>query len=345
MDNSQKSNIELRAAFFNNAQEGFIVFDKDLNFIDVNEVTVNTLRLEKEQLVGKNLKEISPDIEESERYQIYQKVIKTGKSEVIDQVMPHPSLGSITARVSVFKIEDGIGLSALNITDLKDVIEELNAFSYKTSRDMRSPLATIMGLVNVAEQESEDLSTALGYLEMIKQQAGRMDGVLKELIEFIQISSGEKGYYLIDFWQLVDQVLESLSGMDGYNDVNFDKQILAQHKFYSDKVLLKSMLQNLIDNAIKYRKKNLDTPWIKVSVTGEQQGVKICVADNGIGIEPEYQGEVFNMFFRATNLSAGIGLGLYSVQHCVKKLGGEITLESSEEGTIFTIYLPNGQEI
>ena len=101
------------------------------------------------------------------------------------------------------------------------------------------------------------------------------------------------------------------------------------------------MFQNLIDNAIKYRKKHLDTPWVKVSVTDDQQGVKICVADNGIGIKAQHHKNVFNMFFRATNRVSGTGLGLYNVKHCVKQLRGEITLESSREGTTFTIYLPN----
>lgn len=210
---------------------------------------------------------------------------------------------------------------------------------------MRSPLATIMGLVNVADQESKDLKAALDYLAMIKHQAERMDGVLKELIDFIRITSGKTKHYLINFRQLVDEVLESLSGMEGYHDIYFEKHIFADHKFYSDKALLVSMFQNLIDNAIKYRKKHLDTPWVKVSVTDDQQGVKICVADNGIGIEPEYQNDVFNMFFRATNLVDGIGLGLYSVQHCVNKLGGDITLESDEEGTAFTIFLPDEKEV
>src|SRR5258708_3641378 len=107
----------LRAAFFNNAQESLAIFDKDLNFIDVNEALLQTLHFKREQVVGKNVTNISPGIKETVRYKLYLDVIRTGKPAFLDEVSLHPSLGNFVSRISLFKVGEGLGLSAINITD------------------------------------------------------------------------------------------------------------------------------------------------------------------------------------------------------------------------------------
>ena len=102
------------------------------------------------------------------------------------------------------------------------------------------------------------------------------------------------------------------------------------------------IFQNLIHNAIKYRDDSKKDPYIHITVAGEGTGVKITIEDNGIGISESAQKDVFKIFFRGTNVASGSGLGLYTVKHGVKKLGGRIELESEiHKGTKFTIYLPN----
>tara|TARA_R110002049_G_scaffold308179_2_gene511259 strand:- start:1417 stop:1779 length:363 start_codon:yes stop_codon:yes gene_type:complete len=82
--------------------------------------------------------------------------------------------------------------------------------------------------------------------------------------------------------------------------------------------------------------------FVKISIEDENGGVEITVADNGIGIPANLQKNVFKMFFRATNQASRSGLGLYTVSHTVKILGGTIKLDSKENiGTTFTVYLPN----
>ncbi|MFL5751793.1 MAG: ATP-binding protein [Bacteroidia bacterium] len=331
----------LREAFFDKAQESLAIFDKDLNFIDVNQALVNSLNLTKEEIVGKNVRELSPGIEKTERYQSYLEVIRTGNPVVLDEVRMHPSLGNFVSRISIFKVGEGLGLSAVNITDLNDATEELETFIYRSSHDMRAPIASILGLINVADSDMKDIATARNYFTIIKQQAERLDGILQRLVETTRIRQNEKILHLIDFQQLIQDTLKSFAFAKGFKEIRIEQDIALTKKFYSDKSLLISLFQNLIDNAIKYKKENYAGAFLKISVTDEDKGVKIIFADNGIGIADDLQKKVFNMFFRATDQASGSGLGLYTVKHCIRKLGGHISMDSTENiGTIFTIYLP-----
>jgi|GEM_PF-3077148 len=342
MTNKHNNTTYLREAFFDNTQETLAIFDKDLNFVDANEALLRTLHLKKEQIVGKNVSEISPGIKDTERYRLYKEVLETGRPVIIDEVRLHPSLGNFVSRISVFKVGDYLGLSAVNITDLKEAVNELETFIYKTSHDMRSPIATILGLINVADFDMKNLEAAKHYLKTIRQQVVRLDTILRKLVETTRIRQGKKTIHLIDFHQIIVNVVKPLKLMSKYSEIRVEQTISTERKFYGDKLLIISLIHNLIDNSIKYKKENVKDSFVKISIEDENGGVKITVADNGIGIPANLQKNVFKMFFRATNQASGSGLGLYTVSHTVKILGGTIKLDSKENiGTTFTVYLPN----
>lgn len=333
---------DLRAVFFDHAEDLFVLFDKELNILDANDTTLRTWRTTRDQFIGKNLAEISPDVKESGRYDLYKEVIRTGNPLVLDEVVHHPSLGHLVNRIKVFKVGEGLGGVLTNITDLVDTIEELDTFCYKVTHDIRRPIATILGLINVAENEVKDHNASL-YLDLVKQQIELLDYILVKLFETTRIRQGEKKIYLIDFGYIICAALNSLQLMPGYQDVYIEQQIKVTKKFYSDKFIMISILQNLIENSIKYRKEDPEEQsYIKIEIEDADNGIKMIISDNGIGIPQEYQKDVFRMFFRATNKSSGSGLGLYTVSQGVKKLNGKILLSSKvNEGTIFTIYIPN----
>lgn len=333
---------KLRSQFFDQSELLYYLFDKDLNLIDVNENGLKTFRFKKADIIGKNLIELSPDSASSGRSDLYKEVIRTGKAVIIDEMKPHPSLGNMHFRIRAFKVGDGLGLVSKNITDLKETIEELETFIYKSSHDMRSPITSILGLINLADTEIKDLDGAKQYCKMVKQQTERLDTIQRILLETMKIRKGEKTIHLINFNELIAGVQNSVAFVKGVDKIKFEMDITVTQKFYSDKLLLISIFQNLIDNAIKYRKENADNSFIKISVSDENGGVIITVADNGIGIPETMLKDVFKMFFRATYQASGSGLGLYTVNHTIKKLGGHITLDSKEKvGTTFTVYLPN----
>ncbi len=331
---------ELREIFFDQVGETLVIFDKDLRFADVDTSFLSSLNLKREEIIGKHLNEVSPGIEETPRYQLYLKVLDTGENIFIDEARTHPSLGNYVSRINVFKIGEGIGLAIQNITDLKDAMDELETFIFRSSHDLRSPISSILGLANLAVNDASPNTTDF-YFKMIKQKAEQLDSILNRLMETASIRKKDKTIHLIDFRDVIDQVKSSLTHMKGFDQIHFEEHIDVPGNFYSDKRLIQSIFQNLLENAVKY-KQDHGKSFIKTEIVNEKGGVKIAIADNGIGIPEALQPNVFNLFFRATNRAMGSGLGLYTIKHAVHKLGGHITLSSNEiEGTTFIIHLPN----
>lgn len=135
---------------------------------------------------------------------------------------------------------------------------------------------------------------------------------------------------------------DSLKYIEGYNSVTFSENIDPIKNFYFDQPLLHSILQNLLDNGIKYRKLDRLDCRIDIKISGEDNYAKIVIADNGIGIDKSFQKNVFKLFNRGTEQSTGTGVGLYLVRTGIMKTGGNISFESEAGvGTTFTIILPN----
>jgi len=336
------NSTSLRESFFDKAQETLVIFDKDLNFVDVNDAFLHSLHLNRENIIGKNLTEISPGIEETERYRLYKQVLQTGKSVIVDESTTHPSLGNFTSRITAFKLGDGLGLAILNITDLKEAIGELETFIYKTSHDMRSPISSILGLTHLAMIDTRSYEITVDYLKKIEQQAQLLKSVLDKLIDTARINHGSKVIHLIDFRSLVEDVKQSLTSMTGFKEIQFSIDINSTKRFYCDKPLLISLFQNLLDNAIKYKKENFADAYVRIVINDENEGVRIRVQDNGIGMTEDIQPRIFDMFFRGKVEGSGVGLGLYTVKHIVKSLNGHIAVESKEGiGTSFIVYLPS----
>ena len=116
--------------------------------------------------------------------------------------------------------------------------------------------------------------------------------------------------------------------------------ISGRSSFYSDQRRIKVIFNNLISNAIRYS--NGKDPVIEIDVKINKINADIVISDNGTGIERKHQRKVFEMFYRATDINAGSGLGLYIVKESIDKLNGDIDMVSDVgKGTKFLISLPN----
>jgi signal transduction histidine kinase len=271
--------------------------------------------------------------------------MRTGKSFHIEDFALHPSLGNLRLRMHIFRVRDGIGISATNITDLKDTIEELDQLVYRISHDLRGPMARIMGLLNIADTEVRDMKKAAQFRKRMRHQAESINDILSRLSETQRIRKGEITISQINLPSLIKKVIRSLAYVKGHELIRFETDIDVPGKFYSDKFLITTIFQNLLENAIKYRREGVES-FIRISIApDDEDSLMITVTDNGIGIPDHLQEKVFTMFFRATHAAHGAGLGLYTAKHSVKKLGGIIFLESMEDvGTEVTVFIPNDAE-
>lgn len=225
--------------------------------------------------------------------------------------------------------------------ELVKVNSELDKFVYSVSHNLRGPLASVMGLLNIAESKAGSVEE---IHSMIRQSIMRLDETLKEIIDYSNNARSDIDAEEIDWKDVAKKSLEKLQYLPnaGTIEASFDDSE-AKFPFYSDQSRLEIIFSSLYSNSILYctlaSKPVIDT---KISVAYDV--VTITVSDNGIGISESCLPHVFNMFYRANERSSGAGLGLYITKETVKKLGGSIHVMSTlNEGTTVVITLPNNQ--
>lgn len=227
--------------------------------------------------------------------------------------------------------------------ELTKINKELDSFVYSISHDLRSPLATILGLVNVAKLDvTKNKETIESYFQMIERSVLKLDETLKEILDYSRNTRGEIIISEVDLTKLIEHALEQLKHIEGYHNIKMQIDIHGHTSLYSDIYRLSVIITHLLSNAFKYRDECKPNQLVQVSATITPAHVVLVIRDNGIGIHPDYLRNVFNMFYRATEKSQGAGLGLYIVKEMVEKLKGTITITSvlSKE-TLISITIPN----
>lgn len=224
---------------------------------------------------------------------------------------------------------------------LAEVNTELDHFIYKTSHDIRGPLATLKGLCNVALTDVAD-STALTYLNKLDFTATQLDTLLRRLQKINQINNSSLHVRDISFEEIVDhvEILERRKGLPPRLVIK--RQIEKGIQYSSDRELVTLILENLIANAVKfYDASERVDPFVKVTVSTIEDTVVIRVVDNGIGIGEVDPEQLFHIFARASDRSVSGGIGLYLSRRATQKLGGKIDLHATAEGyTEVVVTLP-----
>jgi len=223
--------------------------------------------------------------------------------------------------------------------ELLETNHELDTFFYKASHDLKGPLASVMGIVNLARLENSD-NALEGYFSMIETSVRRLDRTLLDLIDLARTRKGSTKISQINMKGLVDEILNSLKHVPDFNRINFELKVDHNVEIAADKVLVLSVFQNLIHNAINYC--NHESPWIRIKVEQTERGIKAEVGDNGKGIAENIKERVFEMFYRGHQESSGSGLGLFIVKNALEKMLGKIHFDSQAgKGTTFFVSIPN----
>ncbi|WP_299457365.1 PAS domain-containing sensor histidine kinase [uncultured Microscilla sp.] len=223
---------------------------------------------------------------------------------------------------------------------------ELDQFVYKVSHDLRAPLTSILGLVNLSKLDSDNAERLIGYIELIEKSTLKLDKFIKSLLEYSRSGRADIVTEKIDFEAMISDCIEDLKFMKNYERVQRDISLKGNQPFYSEPLRLRIILNNIISNAIKYQNTSVENSFLKVKIDlSTPDTAKLIFQDNGIGIAQEYQGDVFNMFFRGTENAEGSGLGLYIVKQTVEKMHGSISLSSDYgKGTHIILEVPNQYE-
>ncbi len=220
---------------------------------------------------------------------------------------------------------------------LAEAHQELNTLFYRTSHDFRRPLTSMLGLVNLLEISQHPEEVVL-LRQLLRKSIAELDNMLHKLQS---ISVYEEGMQAeaIHFPEMLASLAQKFVTLFEEENIHFSYEATLQQTFFSYPILISTLLENLLENAIQYR--SMAAPFVRIDIQRKKQKLVVEGSDNGEGIPDHLQDKIFDMYFRASERAQGNGLGLYIVKKLLEKLQGTVSVESRvHAGTTFRLTIP-----
>ena len=342
---------------------GLCTLDTDLRYIRINQNLANINGTSAIKHIGKTPHEIIPTLS-SQIEEMAHDTLKTGKPNMgheIEGVTPSQPSVIRTWIVQSVPFKDingviiGISFSVLEITDMKRAQEkiaktmeklklsndELQRFAYVVSHDFKEPLRMVSYFTQLIKKRHIDKfdGEVDEFIGFIIEGSKRMERLLDDLLEYSRITSAEDKYEEINLDIIVEESIFNLKMAIEKNNVKITKDPLPT-VFVNHSQMI-HVFQNLFANAIKFRSKK--TPIIHIFAQKEQNQWIIGVSDNGIGIDPQYNKRIFDVFQRLHRRTEyeGTGMGLFITKKIIERHNGHIWVDSKpEKGSTFYFSLP-----
>ena len=338
---------------------GIVVVDMADRITLINKNATAMLAIQYSNIIGTCYKDVLHEILTSPLEALKMKLLEDGF--VLEEKLEHTPFRDFTIRLGataslliddkgkrqgiIFVFRDM--MAPMEIQRLTELDELKSEFVSNVSHELRTPLSVIKSYVEALKNqvEPDDHETQAAFFEIIDSETDRLTELVNDLLDISRIEAGKFDLSLtrFSFAEIVESVI---SGMGSYpidQDIQLDLKIADPLPFiHADRDKLTQVLLNLLDNAIKFSPGGGD---VKIAITTENERVWCRIADEGIGIDPQYFERIFDKFFRVDNSDQyeimGTGLGLPIVKHIVESHGGEIFVESrANQGTTFSFYLP-----
>lgn len=230
--------------------------------------------------------------------------------------------------------------------ELHKINQELDAFVYSVSHNLRAPLLSVLGLLNLSKHEvsAGNVESLSSYHGMMESSIKKLDETLKGILDYSRNARKDLVIEVIELEEQIKEIFSKLKFIPGSESIKFSIKNSSSDCLLSDRYRLDVVLTNLLSNAIKYRDLSKSENTIDVKITITASVAEVTLMDNGIGIDPEHVHKIFDVFVRATEKAEGAGLGLFLVKENLDKLGGSISVTSElSKGTSFTIKIPNNK--
>lgn len=223
---------------------------------------------------------------------------------------------------------------------LVETNRDLDTLLYRTAHDLKAPLATSLGMLDLAISDTEAPET-LQYFEMVKISNTQLNNIVDNLLEITQIKQRSLSYSPTNVTLLAKEVWESLADEPGYDRVKFEDNSEPGFSPTVDAELLTFIIHNLFQNGINYRDEKKEECTLLFRAEKMGNATLFTVRDNGVGIKPEATEKIFQMFYRGSNRKESTGLGLYVVKEAISRMDGSITVDSQVgQGSTFRIRIP-----
>lgn len=354
----QQDLIARMQAIMDQTVDGFITIDEMGNIESFNKACTQIFGYNAQDVIGKNVKILMPDPYHSEHDQYLKNYKNTGQKKIIGIGR---EVSGKTKDGQIFPIE--LSVSEVNVNDrrffsgiVRDITQrkeaetalleanaELEEFAYRTSHDLKSPLVSTIGLLEVIENaiKTDDQNTAARGIEHAQNSLKKLEKLVKDILTLTQTKYVDAPLRSVDITKTIDNTLKDLSHMENFERLDIRTEYSFSDKINTQKDRLILIVQNLISNAIKYQDLTKENSFLNISTIQDKNALILTVEDNGIGIPKERKDQLFQMFKRFhPKVSFGSGLGLYMIKKSADLLGGTIAYENTGNGSRFTLTIP-----
>lgn len=369
IDISERKTIEnklnrFRAALDSTADNIFLIEFESAYFIDVNDSATQNLGYSREEFLQMKPVDINPEYHEDFILQLRQeKLFEVNSSITLETQYYKKNRETIDVEVFVKTVlidqEKIIVAVARDITERKKSqlklaayaveLEELNTakdrFLSIISHDLRGPFLSLKGYTQMLMEEYDLLpkEEIMEYLGMVNEASKDLYQLVDNLLKWSRLELGKIPYepLLFNLYDEMESVMKLLTGIAQKKDINLINKIDKSHYPFADRLMLISIMQNLVGNAIKFTRKN---GYVKVSSVQEDNMIRITVEDNGVGISPEIMEKLFTLdkghTSKGTAGEKGTGFGLIITKEMLRKMGGDIEVFSEvDKGSVFSFLL------
>ncbi|SIQ02959.1 PAS domain S-box protein [Maribacter ulvicola] len=358
-----KESQEKFSKAFDNKFVGMLIIDENDKVIEANTTVSNLLDVKKEDLIGTKIMDSNivhlNEFYSKKRHKIIAELQEKGKisNEEFKLTLKNGQEKTFLVFKEILKIKDELKVLVTLIDDtkrketaeilasqfleLQKTNSELDSFVYSASHELRAPLSSVLGLIQLIQMEDVD-PKLYQHLSMMEKSIERLDDFIKDIIEYSRNKHIAINLEPINFTTLIELSIENLWYLDNTRKINIEINVDDNIHFVSDSKRISVLLNNFISNAIKYHDISNDNATIWVNVKTTKKEAVLIIRDNGVGIAEDQLEKIFEMFYRVSSKVIGSGIGLFIVKEVLSKLKGTIDVQSIiNEGSTFTIKIPN----
>lgn len=348
------------AAIIDNAADGIITINGGGIILSANPACQRMFGYLPEEMVGRNVKMLMPEPHQSAHDDYLGAYRRTGEAKLIgsrrEMEGRRKDGGIFPLDLSIAKVELSEGTIYSGI--IRDISErkhferqllaanaELEEFAYRTSHDLRSPIASSIGLLNISREllETGDNDALDGTLGRMERNFSRLDHLIQNIIVLTRDRLTEEQNQRIVPHDVVQATIGSLCHQEDGRRIRITNHIPQQLTIVSKPSKFDIIVGNLLSNAIKYHDPQEADPRVDIFASKRAGSIRLTVEDNGIGVPEEKREHLFRMFKRLhPNRSFGSGLGLYILKKSVESLNGTASFEAKDKGSRFFVELPDG---
>ena len=360
-EESLRKSEERLKKFMDSATDGFILFDSNLNYLEVNKSALEITGFKREEIIGKNIIDTFPNIKETGQYAEYKKVIETGSPVLIPDMTSNPLTGNKHIDFKAFKVGDGLGIIFTDITHRKNLeaqlqqsqkIESIGTLAGGIAHDFNNILTPIMAYSEMLIGEAPDDSPLQYGLKQIFRAGERARDVVKQILAFGRQKQEARIPLRLD--SILQEVLRLIrSSIPSTVDIRYTNKTETD-TIVAESTLIHQVILNLCTNASHAMREEggvLELIIDELDLNSETSAtfddllpgeyLRLTVRDTGHGIAPDIIDKIFDPYFTTKGIGEGSGMGLAVTHGIVKSHGGDIRVKSElGKGTTFDVLLP-----